>query len=146
MILGSRGHLAAAGEAPTDIIGSGKAPLAHLVSGRYVAMSLDGIAGTYWDTWPAVFATEQYHHEIGWKGADVLGIAKRGGARRDAFLARPMARGKLHIGSIDLTPKNCLETVTSVMSVDDLRVQTFATSDPIGDGHTLSHAEILPPR
>ncbi len=146
MILGSRGHLAAAGEAPTDIIGSGKAPLAHLVAGRYVAMSLDGIAGTYWDTWPAVFATEQYHHEIAWKGADVLGIAKRGGARRDAFLARLMARGKLHIGCIDLTPKNCLETVTSVMSVDDLRVQTFATSDPIGDGHILSYAEILPPR
>ena len=142
MLIGSRGRLAGDEGPTTDIIGWNKAQLAHAVATRHGALSLDGIAGTYWDTWPSVFAAMQLNYNLGRKGADVIGIAKRGAVRRDAFIGRLATQGKLRVGCIDMTPKNCLELINNIMEVQGLRATAFATTDPILEGHTLSYAEI----
>ena len=110
---------------------------------RYVALSLDGIAGSYWDVWPSVFAAEQYHNDSGWSGPDVLGVTQRGGARRDVFIARLLSRGQLRLACIDLAPDACLTATEEAMKVPGLQMRAFGTPEPIGEGRTLYYVEIL---
>ena len=145
MLMGARGHLMASGDRTPDIVGFGKADLARSVAIRYGVLSLDAIAGDYWDVWPSVFMTEQYHRDTGWTGADVLGVAHRSRARRDVFLARLFARGRLRLVCIDMEPEACVRYAVIAMAVPGLRGQAFAPSEAVGGGHTLYYVEIAPP-
>ncbi len=145
LLLGVRTHLLVTGEPTTDLIGLGKAEMARTVAARYSAWSLDGIAGQFWDVWPSVFATEQLHHDVGWVGADVLGIAHRGAARRNTFLARMTVRGGLRVGCIDQTLEICLATAMDMMQTPGLRARPLATPERLGGEHSLTLIEILPP-
>jgi hypothetical protein len=144
MLMGAHGRLAASGGTTNDIIGWGRADMARTVAARYVALSLDGIAGSYWDVWPSVFAAEQYHNDSGWSGPDVLGVTQRGGARRDVFIARLLSRGRLRLACIDLAPEGCLTATDEAMKVPGLQMRAFGAAEPIGEGHTLYYIEILP--
>jgi hypothetical protein len=145
-LMSARGRLTAAGGPTDEIIGWGRAEMAHAVAQHYAASKLDGIAGEYWDVWPSVFAAEQLHHDAGWTGPDVLPIAMRAQVRRPDFLARLHSQGRLRLACIDQPAEACRETAARIMSIPDMGFREFAPADSIGEGHKLYYAElVLPP-
>ena len=145
LLLITAGRLHTRGEATHDMIGDGKAPLAEAVAGRYITLSLDGIAGDYWFVWPSVFAAEQYRYDGRADEPDVLGIAYRGDARRREFIARLARRGALRVGCIDIDAVACIGFVSSNMAAPGLLGVEFAPAERLPDNHWLSFVSISPP-
>jgi hypothetical protein len=125
-----------------DIIGAGKGDMARVVAARYVARSLDGIAGDYWDVWPAVLLAEQYQYDVGYAGSNVLGITSRGGARRSSFAARLAAQGRLRLICIDWLPAECAAYTSLEMGVPGLRFSESGPMERIPGDHRLWLVEI----
>ena len=147
-LLATAGYKHVYGRSPfsSDIIGINKSQLAREVASRYVALSLDGIVGSYWDVWPAVLMAEQYHYDIGLHGSHVLGVAMRGGVRREEFVARLASKGHLRLVCIDLMASDCVAETASEMDVPGLRFAEFAPMEQLPDGHRLWFVEITPTR
>jgi len=133
----------------SDLMQPGDGPLARAVAGRYEAHALDGIAAGgvssgYWVVWPAVFMTEQYHYDSGYKGPDVLGITERGEVRRDSFAARLAALGHLRLACIDLSVADCAAQASRTMALPGLRATELAPAEPLPGNHRLSFADLTP--
>jgi hypothetical protein len=131
----------------SDIVGNGRSELARAVAVRYLVHALDGIAGGgiadgYWNVWPAVFMTEQYHHDNGYKGPNVFGITYRGRVRRSEFIARLAAQGRIRLACIDLSPTECAARASSEMGTPELLSSEFAPSEPLPNDHRLEFVEI----
>jgi hypothetical protein len=132
--------------ADRDIIGNGKSTIAREVAARYVSLRLDGIAGDYWAVWPAVLMAEQYHYDTRYGGLNVLGLTYRGGVRREEFLGRLATRGKLRVACIDLSPPECMASVSEEMRFPGLSAQEFSPVEQLSGGHRLWLLEITPPQ
>ena len=141
LMLGSVRLLALDGST-ADIIKPDEAGSARVVAARVTSLRLDGIEGNYWHVWPAVFAAEQMRHDLGATGSDIMGITQRGEARRDTFLARLSAKGRLRLACIDFPVERCLEEVNIVMNPPALHVREFAPEEQIPGGRTLRFVEI----
>jgi hypothetical protein len=134
----------------SELMVAGNSRLARAVAARYEAHALDGIAAGgmadgYWVVWPAVFMTEQYHYDSGYKGPDVLGITFRGEVRRDSFAARLAAQGHLRLACIDLSVAECAAQASRTMALPGLRASELAPPEPLPGNHRLSYADITPP-
>ena len=125
-----------------DIIGFGKDTEARAIAARYFGLGLNGIAGGYWDVWPAVFATEHYGYLIHASSTDVFGVTIRGDIRRNAFSAYLAARGRIRIGCIDIATTPCRDLVASIMNVPDIRAKEFAPPERLPNGHVLTPIEM----
>jgi 4-amino-4-deoxy-L-arabinose transferase-like glycosyltransferase len=145
LLLAAWARLSATPVSHTEFIELGKADVAQTIAYRYVALRLDGIAGDYWIVWPAVFETEQLHHDMAWQGADVLGISHRSKARRDTFIARLDTQRQLRVACIDMAPDDCAYWTMRATGVAGLRGQPFATPETIDGDHRLYYVTILPP-
>jgi hypothetical protein len=144
MLLTAMHRLQPFGGPGEDIIGNDRSEIARAVAARYVGRSLDGIAGDYWDVWPAVFVTEQYHYDNGYVGPNVLGIADRGGVRRFDFAARIAAQGRLRIVCIDFLPTDCAIRTSVEMGMPGLRFSELAPVERIPGDHRLWFIEVTP--
>ena len=71
---------------------------------------LDGIAGAYWDVWPAVF-------RLGASAPPIFGFAYNGEARRKAMVRRLRTQGELRVGCIDKPGIDCPGVVRSTIDV-----------------------------
>jgi hypothetical protein len=123
--------------------------LARAVAERYVAHSLDAIAGAgsdhgYWQVWPAVLMTEQTHYDAGYLGPNVIGVSDRGSVRRAEFLARLATQRRLGIACIDLAPSDCADAAGSQMGAGALRFRELAPTEPLPAGHALGFVEVYP--
>ena len=141
LLLGAHYRPHARGVPSPDIIGGDKGDMARAVAARTIARSLDGIAGGYWDVWPAVLVAEQYRYDIGRVGLDVMGITSRGEVRRSDFAARLAAQGRLRLVCIDLLPAECAVHVSSEMAMPELRFSEFAPMEAIPGDHRLWFVE-----
>jgi len=133
----------------SNIIADDRRDLARAVAEQYVAHSLDGIAARgrstgYWDVWPAVFLTEQYHYDSGYGGPNVIGITGRGEVRRPEFAARLATQGRLRLACIDLDPTECAVTVAMVMATAGLHATEFSPAQQLPGNHRLVFVEINP--
>jgi hypothetical protein len=126
--------------ANTDIMENGE--VAREVAARYVSLSLDGIAGDYWYVWPAVLMAEQYHYDTRFVGPNVFGFPTRGHVRREEFMARLAAAGRLRLACIDLAVNECATSVSSEMRLQGLRFREFAPPERLSGKHWLSFAEV----
>jgi hypothetical protein len=137
-------RLHARGISNQDLIAPGKAEIAREVAARYVALSLDGIVGGYWDVWPAVLMAEQYHYDNGYAGPHVFGVTIRGGVRREEFAARLAAQGRLRLACIDLAPAECNASTAAEMGLPGLRFSEFLPMERLAGDHRLWFVEIMP--
>ncbi len=137
-------RLHARGISNQDMIVPGKAEIAREVAARYVALSLDGIVGSYWDVWPAVLMAEQYHYDNGYAGPHVFGVTIRGRVRREEFTARLAAQGRLRLACIDLAPAECSASTSAEMGLPGLRFSEFSPMERLAGDHRLWFVEIMP--
>ena len=87
---------------------------------RGAVRHLDGVAGSYWDVWPAIFRLEQ-------SGNGSFGFAENGSARRRAIVRLLRARG-LRLGCIHRPGEDCAEAIGLTI---DVPVRASAVADPL---------------
>jgi hypothetical protein len=144
LLLAAYTRLHARGMPNHDLIVPGKSEIAREVAARYLALSLDGIVGDYWDVWPAVLMAEQYRYDNGYVGPHVFGVAFRGGVRREEFAARLAAQGRLRLACIDLAPAECSARTSAEMGLPGLRFSEFSPMERLPGDHRLWFVEIMP--
>ncbi len=128
-----------------DIVDAAYKPVADAVAAAVLERSLDGIAGSYWDVWPAVFQAEQLAHELGRPPGEVFGVSYRGEARRPAFVARLLQRGHLGIACIGGDTGWCNALLVGTMALPDTRLHVNSPSLQLPDGRVLSFLTIERP-
>ena len=101
--------------AAREIIGAAYKPVADAVAAAVVSRGLDGVAGDYWDVWPAVFQAEVLLHRLGRPAGGVFGLTYRGEARRDAFTARLLQAGRLRFACIGMDGGACSASIQQTM-------------------------------
>jgi hypothetical protein len=140
----AHGRLAASGGGTPDIIGHGEAGLARAIAAEVAARNLDGVAGTYWHVWPAVFAAEETRHDSAVIRSAVIGVTQRGEARRGEFLALLASKGTLRLVCVDYSAARCLEEIDTVMDPPSAIVREFAAARLLPEGHELRFVEVTP--
>ena len=140
-----KGRLAATGMPSLDLIRPAEAAMAHAAAERVTALNLDGIEGNYWKVWPSVFAAEEMRHVLGGRTWQIMGVTQRGEVRRDAFLARLLAKGSMRLACIDFDTDRCRNEVDVVMTVPGIVSHEFAPPEALPDGHTIRFMEFNPP-
>ena len=121
-----------------DIIDAAYKPVADSVAAAVLERSLDGIAGSYWDVWPAVFQAEQLAHELGRPPGEVFGVSYRGEARQAAFAARLLQRGRLGIACIGGDPGWCNAVLVGTMALPGTQFHVSSPPLQLPDGRVLS--------
>ena len=131
-------HRTRAGEAGHGgMIAASRRPAAEIVAAAVTERSLDAVGGDFWAVWPAVFRAEQMAHDLGRPAGRVFGITYRGDARRDAFVARLLARGRLDIACIG-NPAWCNAQMLLTMTPPDVRSVFGNEQIRLPDGEELS--------
>jgi len=72
----------------------------------------------------------------------VFGFPTRGHVRREEFMARLAAAGRLRLACIDLAVNECATSVSSEMRLQGLRFREFAPPERLSGKHWLSFAEV----
>ncbi len=84
------------------------------VASAILSRHLDGVAGAYWDVWPAIFRVEG----MAPSGAPTpFGFAYNGEARRHAIVRRLRRAGQLRVGCIDRPGVDCAAVTRTTIDV-----------------------------
>lgn len=113
-------HLGPRAPGEDGIIGADWRGMSDTVAAAIRTRHLDGIAGDYWDVWPAVF-------RMGDAAPATFGFAYNGEARRRAMVRRLRVQGQLRIGCIDRPGIDCAGAARSTI---DVPVRVTATAEP----------------
>ena len=123
-----------------------RSEVAGAVAGAVQQRGLDGIAGDYWDVWPAVFEAEQIAHDTGQPAGQVFGITYRGEVRRAAFVARLLGRGRLDFACIGGDSGRCNAMLLGVMVPPAVEMREVGQPQRLPDGRMLSFFSVESPR
>ncbi len=130
-------HLGPRAPGDDEIIAADWRGMSATVAASIRTRHLDGIAGAYWDVWPAVFRT-------GGAGADTFGFAYNGEARRNAMVRRLRARSRLRVGCIDKPGVDCVAVTRSTI---DVPVRVTDAGEPplmLDEGRRLTTLLVAP--
>lgn len=147
LLLGAMHRTSSSRKEPTiDIVSGASKEVADAVAAAVLERSLDGVAGDYWDVWPAVFQAEQLAYDFGRPVGHVFGITPRGEGRRSAFVAQLLQKGRFGIACIGYDPDNCRALVLRTMRPPDTLARPAWPTMALPDGRVLTFLTIERPR
>ena len=90
------------------------------VASAIVSRHLDGVAGDYWDVWPAIFRVEASGHTA-------FGFAEKGFARHRAIARRLWKKGQLRVGCIEKPGEEC---AAAIRLTTHIPLRTLTSGEP----------------